>query len=297
MPRTMRESTMVATVGGQPQVITFALDALLERGEVVREIVVVHLSADDPRLRRSLQLLSAEFAGERYADRPCRYRPVPIRVQGRRLEDIRSEADADAAWRAVHDLIAELKDASDRPIHLCIAGGRRMLALVALSAAMVHFGHQDQVWHIYTPPAFLERAQDGAIMHARPEDGVRLVRVPMMPWGAQFPALQELARLHPDDIASLTAARSADRERCEAVWQQLTRREQDVLRAFAEGLRPQEVAERLVISLSTVNTHKTRILATCRQVWGLEPEERLTYHFIREHFRGFVSTLPGPQRV
>ena len=282
-------STLIATIGGQPQVVTFALDALLARGELVREVIVVHLSADDDRLRRSLARLNEEFAGERYMGRPCRYRLVPVRVDGRRLEDIRSEVDADAAWRAMHDLIAGLKSMSDRPIHLCIAGGRRILALVALSAAMVHFGHQDQVWHIYTPPAFLERARDGAIMHARPEDGVRLVRVPMMPWGAQFPALRELAQAR--DIGRLFSELQVDRSRCEAVWRALTERERDVLRAFADGLSPQEVAKHLVISLSTVNTHKTRILAACREVWGLDPQERLTYHFLREHFRHFIQGL------
>ncbi|NOZ29565.1 MAG: histidine kinase [Chloroflexi bacterium] len=285
-------STLIATLGGQPQVVTFALDALLARGEPVREVIVVHLSADDDRLRRSLARLSEEFAGERYRGRPCRYRLVPVRTDGRRLEDIQSEVDADAAWRAMHDLIAGLKSMSERPIHLCIAGGRRILALVALSAAMVHFGHQDQVWHIYTPPAFLERARDGAIMHARPEDGVRLVRVPMLPWGAQFPALRELAQMR-GQVSAWMSDLAKDRSRCERVWQELTAREREVLRAFADGLSPVQVAERLVISLSTVNTHKTRILAICRQVWELSSDERLTYHFLREHFRHFVQGLPA----
>ena len=283
------ESTLVATMGGQAQVVTFALDALLARGEVVREVIVLHLSADDPRLRRALEQLSVEFAGERYAGQPCRYRPTQVRVDGRRLEDIRAEADADAAWQAVHGLIASLKQMSERPLHLCIAGGRRMLALVALSAAMVHFGHQDQVWHLYTPKAFLERAQDGAILHPRPEDGVRLVRVPWLPWGQQFPALRALAR--PGDDRDVAGA--ADGPRCQRVWERLTERQREVLRAFAEGRNPQEVAEQLVISLSTVNTHKTSILAECRDVWEIGEDQRISFHFMREHFRAFVQGMPG----
>lgn len=280
------ESTLVATLGGQPQVITFALDALLARGEQIREVVVLHLSADDERLRGALRRLAAEFENDSYRGQPCRYRPVPVRVNGRRLEDIRSDADADGAWQAIHGLIADLKRMSDRPIHLCIAGGRRLLALVALSAAMVHFGHQDHVWHIYTPAEFRERAEGGAIMHAGPEDGVVLIRVPWMPWGAQFPALRQLAQAGPEAFRSPLLV---DRPRCEAVERQLTDRERDVLRAFAEGLSPQEVAERLCISLSTVNTHKTRILSVCREAWGLAPDQRLTYHFMREQFGGYVA--------
>jgi hypothetical protein len=37
-------STMIAALGGQPQVITFALDALLGRGEQIVEVVVLHLA-------------------------------------------------------------------------------------------------------------------------------------------------------------------------------------------------------------------------------------------------------------
>jgi CRISPR-associated protein Csx14 len=288
----MEESVLVATIGGQPQVLTFALDALLARGEKVREVIALHLSADDPRLRRSLTLLSAEFAGDRYAGSPCRYRPVPIRVEGHRLEDIRSEVDADAAWRAVHELIAGLKSMSERPLHLCIAGGRRLLALVALSAAMLHFGYQDQVWHLYTPRELLERARDGAIMHVRPEDGVRLIRVPLMPWGAQFPALRELAQIRPGELSRIWMSSETERQRCETVWQMLSEREREVLHCLVMGLTPQEVAGQLMISLSTVNSHKTQILAACRQVWGLEGDTKLTYHFLREHFRQFLRSLP-----
>ncbi len=293
MAWTAGESTLVATMGGQPQVVTFALDALLARGEVVREVIVLHLSADDDRLRRALATLHAEFAGDRYRGKPCRLQPLPVRADGRRVEDIRSEREADAVWRAVHELIAELKTLNERPLHLCIAGGRRLLALVALSAAMVHFGHQDQVWHLYTPPAFLERARDGAILHARPEDGVRLVKVPFLPWGAQFPALRALAQ----GRLGVPTIEPEENKRCQQVWDVLSGRERDVLRAFAKGLTPQEAAEELTVTLSTLNTHKTRILAACRNAWGLADDKRIDYRFVREHFERFCQEIEFGQAV
>jgi CRISPR-associated protein Csx14 len=51
------------------------------------------------------------------------------------------------------------------------------------------------------------------------------------------------------------------------------------------------VAEALHISLSTVNTHKTAILAECRIAWGLAEDERLDYRFLKEHFAGFLARL------
>ncbi len=43
----------------------------------------------------------------------------------------------------------------------------------------------------------------------------------------------------------------------------------------------------LVISLKTVDSHKSVILAECRVAWGLDEGERLTYHFLR-------GEVPGP---
>jgi CRISPR-associated protein Csx14 len=76
-------------------------------------------------------------------------------------------------------------------------------------------------------------------------------------------------------------------DRCRQVWDALTLRQRDVLRAFADGLTPQEVAERLHIVLGTVNDHKTMILQECRNVWDLPPDERIDYHWLREQFALF----------
>jgi CRISPR-associated protein Csx14 len=288
------ESTLVCTMGGQAQVVTFALDALLAQGEAVREVVVLHLSPEDPRVQRALAQLGNEFANDYYAhgDRPCRLRPLPIRGGEEKLDDIRDEAGADAAWSAIHELVATLKG-QKRHLHLCIAGGRRILALVAMSAAMLHFGHQDRLWHMYTPRHFLERAQDGAILHARPQDGVRLIQVPVAPWGAYFPGLRALAQATPAQViaAQTRWLDQTEQARCQAVVERLTPRQLDVLRAFAAGQSPQEVAEALCISLKTVDTHKTPILGECRNAWNLPEGEWLDYHFLREKFGPFLNGI------
>ena len=71
-------SIMMATLGGQTQVITFALDALLDRGEDIRELIVLYLSAKGSRLNQALAKLSAEFTDDHYAGRPCRLRPTSM---------------------------------------------------------------------------------------------------------------------------------------------------------------------------------------------------------------------------
>ncbi len=287
------DSTMVATMAGGPQIVTFALDDLLRRGEVIREVIVVHLAPQaDPLTGQALLKLAAEFSGDSYATHPCRLQFFPLRSGGKKLDDIRDEVAANTVWSAIYKLIADLK-AQGRHLHVCIAGGRRILALVAMSAAMLHFDHNDRLWHMYTPADFLEQARDGAIMHARPEDGVRLIRVPLVPWGAYFPALRTLTQASPMEVVTAQAQwlGSAERACCRVVVEQLTSRQLDTLRAFAAGQRPQEVAETLCVTVKTVHAHKTIILSECRNAWGLPEGTRLDYYFLREKFGRYFQVL------
>ncbi len=285
-------SVLVSTMGGQAQVVTFALDALLGRGENIGQVVVLHLSPEDARVQRALIQLAQEFAGDFYAHahRPCRFRHLTVRDQVRPLVDIRQEADAVATWQVVRELLATLKS-QGRRVHLCLAGGRRMIGLLALSAAMLIFDHYDRVWHMYTPREFLARAREGTIMHARPEDGVRLIQVPLTPWGTYFPGLRALAQATPEQVlaAHSRLMDRSDRARCEAVVARLTARQVEVLRAFAAGRTPQEVAEALCITLKTVDTHKTVILGECRNVWAVPDEKWLDYHFLHDKFGLFFD--------
>ena len=288
----MNPDVLVSTMGGQAQVVTFALDALLAQGEDVEQVVVLHLSPEDARVQRALIQLGTEFAGDFYvhAGRPCRFRHVAIRDEARPLADIRQEADAVATWQVVRELLATLKS-QGRRVHLCLAGGRRMIGLLAFSAAMLVFDQYDRVWHMYTPREFLARARDGAIMHAGPEDGVRLIQVPLTPWGTYFPGLRALAQATPEQViaAQTRLMDRSDRARCAEVVAQLTERQVDVLRAFATGRSPQEVAEALYISLKTVDTHKTAILGECRNAWNVPEGRWLDYHFLHDKFGLFFD--------
>lgn len=128
-------------------------------------------------------------------------------------------------------------------------------------------------------------------MHARPKDGVRLIQVPMMPWGAYFPTLRSLAQGGPNEVLAAQGQMidAAERARCQQVVAALTPRQEEVLRAFAAGGAPQDVAERLSITLKTVDSHKTAILAECRCAWGLPDDKWLDYHFLRDRFRRFFE--------
>lgn len=283
-PRTV----LVATLGGQPQVVTFALDALLSQGHAIDEVVVIYLGG--VRYRQAFLRLAEAFPGDRYAGRSCHFRGVAVRRQGHILEDICDTSDGDALWRTIHELVATLK-ASDQRLHLLLTGGRRLMALMAVSAAMLHLEPGDKVWHLYTPDVVRERARDGALLHVAPGDGVRLIEVPLAPLGAYFPGLRPLLNAAPAEvIADRTRwLDRAEQERCQGVIARLRPRQIEVLQALAAGLSPQEVAGRLSITVGTVDAHKTAILDECRNAWGLPPGQRLSYHFLHDKFERYFS--------
>ena len=276
----------LVTMGGQAQVVTFAVDGLLAMGEPLSGVLVLHPSPGDPRVRRALAQLSGEFAGGQYRGHPLEFRRIPLQVRGRPLTAITDGAEAEAVWVLARDLLAELKG-EGRPLHLCIAGGPRLLALTLTTAAMLHCDHQDRLWHLYTPPEFLERARDGAILHAPPEAGVRLIPVPLVPWGVYFPALRALAR----PSATALSLGPEDAACCAAVWERLTERQRDVLRALVSASSLQEAAEQLGMTLKTLDSHKSQILAECRLAWGMPEGTHLTYHFLREKFGLWLAVI------
>ena len=281
-----KQLTLVATLGGQPQVVTFALDTLLARGYMVAEVQVVYLEAQTERLQAAVARLRHELKGAHYRGIVNEVIFRPISRNTHHLKDIRNDADAEQAWQTINQLLAQLKR-DGRTVHVCVSGGRRMLALQTMSAAMLYFGDEDRLWHMYTPDEVQAEAKGGAIMHLPANTGFQLIKVPMLPWGRYFPFLRELAQ--PAAAGDVLARQrgvldSAERKKCQAVIDLLTRRQLDVLRQLAKGLHPDAVAEALGVKRKTVDTHKTVIFDHCRNVWGLPDKPQLDYRFIEEKF-------------
>lgn len=290
----MTQTAFVASLGGQPQVITFALDLLYARGIYPHHVYVIHLSARNPRVRNALQHLSEEFREGKYRGRPCNFHSVEVKQGPHPLEDIRTAADAEDVWRAFHRIFTELK-VKHYTIHLSIAGGRRLMGHLAMSAATFLFDRSDHIWHVYTPDHVQEEVREGRRMHPLPRDGAQLIEVPFVPLGAIFPALRELAHARPSEIRAqqMQWLDAVTRQRCRQVWENLTHRQREVLRLLASGKTPKEVAQTLHITPATVNSHKTVILAETRIAWGIPEGEWLDYRFLQDKFGPCLRELEG----
>jgi len=239
-------------------------------------------------------MLSPLFVNGEYGGMPCTFRTIEIRIGSEALDDIRNAADAEVVWQVFHRLFTQLK-VRHHSIHLSIAGGRRLMGHLAMSAATFLFDRSDHIWHLYTPDQVQEEVREGRRMHPLPTDGAQLIEVPFVPLGAIFPALRELAHAGPSEIRAqqMQWLDAVTRQRCRQVWSNLTARQREVLRLLASGMTPREVAQTLHITPATVNSHKTAILAETRIAWEIPEGEWLDYHFVQDKFGPCLRKLAG----
>lgn len=289
-------STLVATLGGQPQLITFTLDLLLGQGEQIDQVIVIYLASKE-RYRKAQARLAREFTADRYRGRDCRLRTIPVVIKTPisdnkiLLAEASTPEEIEAVRNTIYSLLATLKD-EGRRIHLSLSGGRRIMALTALSAAMLYLKPSDQIWHIFTPDAITDEARQSDLMHVAPDSGVRLVEVPFVPWATYFPGLRPLLEASPNALHNPAFGwlDEQDQRHCAEVWQTLTPRQQQVLRLLAKGEARKEAAADLNIQVSTLETHQKAIIKVCRQVW-VDRLEKFDLQFIRQYFGAYLARI------
>lgn len=274
---------LLATLGGQPQIVTFTLDLLLQAGYPIAKVIVLHPATSHPRLQHSLRLLRAEFSGDFYTSvgHTIHFQSQLLELDGTSIDDINDDARVDGTLNTIHQLIGNLKRQEYR-VHLSVSGGRRLMSLLAVSVASFNLDHHDHIWHLYTPDALKEQANEGRMMHAPANMGIKLLRSPFPTLGAyMYNPLQSFRNAQETERMQREAQ---ERACCAQVERQATPAQRRVLEAFAQGLRPQQVADALNITLATVNTHKTAILSYCHNAWNIPLDEQLDYHFLRAKF-------------
>lgn len=283
--------TLLASVGGQPQVVTFTLDLLLRQGIQVSEVFLLHPSPSDVRVQHTLHCLRTEFANNQYT---CDGRTISCTLHLQTLShekvplpDVTNTSDAQAIRDEIHRLLRQLKQ-QQRHIHLSASGGRRVISLMAISAALLHFDDFDRIWHIYTPRHLRAQVNEGAQMHVPPDAGVRLIEVPFVPWGAYFPLLSHAdASAQATQRAQMAMLDAQEKARCAEMLTHLTQTQLRVLRLISTGLTPGAIAVQLNVSRDTVYSHTKALLSVARHVWHIPEQERIAFPFLFRKFIGY----------
>ncbi|GAP08584.1 MAG TPA: CRISPR-associated protein Csx14 [Anaerolinea thermolimosa] len=164
---------LIATLGTEPQGVTWMLDWLLQQGFAIDEVLVLHTSASV--VEAALQKLKQEFPAY-YPS--IRFRHEVIRGTEGPIEDLASEKDTWAFLQSIYRAIRRARQMGQK-VHLSLTGGRKTMAVYAMVAAQLLFGEQDRAWHMISevPWAGTERR-----MHATPPDRYQVVAVPVVRW-------------------------------------------------------------------------------------------------------------------
>ncbi len=285
--------TLVATLGGQPQIVTYTLDLLLQHGTPIYEVIVVH-PASSPHLQQALARLNAEFVGDRYTfeghTRTIHFRQQVLRRYDNDaiINDIVDEPTANGTLDTIGELIRDLKQRR-HIVHFSISGGRRLMTFLSFSAALLYFETPDELLHLYTPEPIKERDDYTGTMHISPGDGRRLITVPFA--RAAQPFLASMLNRTPS--ATIQTEREQqqheEQKRCKQVADTLKEGPRRVLQALAQGLHPDDVATMLELKPSTISFYTTEIYQLCRNAWNIPPSQRhrIDYRFIQIKFADY----------
>jgi CRISPR-associated protein Csx14 len=259
-----RGEGFVATLGQEPQVVTLALDCLLQRRHAIGEVVVVHTIA--PTVVKGLRAIEREFVAGYYP--AVTLRAVPVESHDRPLDDFRTEDHVQAAVRALYVAVRDLKRRR-RVVHLCVAGGRKVMSIAGMVVAQLLFGPDDRVWHLLS-----EQGTPGAFrrMHTTPGGTVVLVPVPVLRWTDSAVMLAVLAHLE-DPAEALRRYEEIVRgermrRRREFVERWLTPAERQVVQLACQGLDNVTIACRLGRSQRTVANQLTAVYGKLQEWLG-----------------------------
>lgn len=267
---------LVATLGTEPQVVTLALDALMEKGFPINRVFVLHLNPSVPSLQVSLAKLKEEAATYSVT-----FTFLPIRDGEHFPGDFLTEEDAGLFLRVLYRTIARLKRKQSR-IHLSIAGGRKIMAALSMVVAQLLFDEDDHVWHLLSEGRLLTEKS----MHPEDPSQVVLVPIPVLQWSL-FPSTARELLLWDDPYRAIARQRELrNRERfrlLELFWEKLTPAEQGVAQALIRfGGTQEELAEKLQRSKKTVNNQLCSIYAKYREHFGLAEGVKVRDLLIRD---------------
>ena len=244
------QQVLICTLGAEPQVVTLSLDALLQLGIPITRVDVVHTLDDREPIRGAIAQLKHEFLNVHRYGENILFNSHLLAGVGGPLKDVVSHHEIETAFQSLFVLIRQHKYAG-RIVHLCIAGGRKTMALFAMGAAQFLFDSRDRVWHLISSPALLASRQ----LHAINPDDVQLVSVPIL----HLPA--------------------TDGNRARAFLEQhLTSAEREVATLLArEGLSNAALARRLNKSPKTIANQLSSVYSKLTVFYGLsEPADRTT---------------------
>lgn len=248
------QEVMIATVGVEPQVVTLTLDLLLSRSFQIKEVALLYTSY--PMVLSAIEKLKREFDSAYY--RNIKMTAILIANENEVFEDFRSAEDVNSMLNTMYKVISEYRKKGSI-IHLSIAGGRKLMGIMAIVTAQILFGAKDHVWYLIT-----EGWKPGGSrnMHCNESGKHILLEVPLVRWDESYLLLDMAEFVTPSDLLHWQENLSQNvkmRRRREFVERWLSKAERQVVFLACQGLDNANIAKRLHKQERTVANQLTSV--------------------------------------
>lgn len=262
---------LLATLGTEPQVVTAATDLLRRQGMKLAEAQVFHSVAEPGSpIAQAVERLRQEF--DQPGSLPLRLLPLAD-PSGRPLADVQSPPDIEAAFRFLYRQVRLLKQQGWR-LHLCLAGGRKPLALFSLAVAQLLGEAEDRLWYLHSTPDFLSSKR----LHPEPGEA-ELIPIPYILWNRLAPAWLTLPEA--DDpyaaverVRELQLAERLEQARSFVLGALTPAERRTVLLLVRDGLDDQALGEQLGVSPRTVESQLRAAYQKAANHWDLPDVSR-----------------------
>lgn len=279
-----KEELMLATLGTEPQVVTLTLDLLLARGYKIKETRVIY--TEEEGVREAMAILQEEFKRGVYPG--IDLKAVPVKNQEKSIRDFHSPEELKVLMQILY---REVQQGCFRelPLHLCLAGGRKVMSIFAMVTAQLLFGPEDRVWYLLT-----EGWRPGAErrLHAAPKDNVKLIPIPVLRWREASTLLRMVSDLG-DPLELVEWLERLNRQGQERRKEQFIRRyltpaEREVVRLVCLGLDNATIASRLHKKEQTVANQLRSVYEKLRE-WLEYPEGRVERNVLIAEFAPYFK--------
>lgn len=263
------QTTLIATLGAEPQVVTLAVQLLDQAGEPVTKVVVVHTQANRPPLDTALPALQRYFADQ--SGLPS------LHTIEAPLADVLTPAEMDTFTEVLYTVVRTWVAKRGR-VHLLLAGGRKSMTMLGMSVAQLLLGPDDRVWYLHSDEALRQSGR----MRMGAGDQAQLIRIPLVQRTPAPPVLtRSFQAATPADALHELEAEQARRV-AHFLKRVLTPAERDLaLLIRQEVLTVKEIAARLHKSPKTVTNQLTIIYNKLEAEFGLEPDVGVKREFLR----------------
>ncbi len=277
-------ASFIATLGTEPQVVSSAVDLLINKGILLSEVIVLHTTSNNSLMINAIDRLKEDFSNSTYPD-GLALRMVSLTDElGHPLSDVETPQAARSAFKTLYQLIRSVKKGGN-VVHLSIAGGRKTLALYGMVAAQLLFDENDHLWYLFSSGDFLSSKR----LHPTPKDDVSLVPVPVILWSEVSPLAADLREIEDPfeaikQIEELQLTEKRDNARS-FMYGSLTPAERKVVEILVrDGLSDVDIANRLVLSSRTVEQHLRSAYSKAAAHWEMENVSRAQLVTLLQYF-------------